>query len=35
MIYGKDQILEEWVDVLVRREDILDLAQRFSKSLFY
>jgi ADP-ribosylglycohydrolase len=33
MIYGKDQIPEEWISVLARKEDILELAWRFSKSL--
>jgi ADP-ribosyl-[dinitrogen reductase] hydrolase len=33
IIYGRDQIPEEWTNVLARKEDILDLAQRFSASL--
>jgi ADP-ribosylglycohydrolase len=33
MIYGKDHIPKEWIDILPRKKDILDLAQRFSKSL--
>ncbi|MCX6246268.1 MAG: ADP-ribosylglycohydrolase family protein [Bacteroidetes bacterium] len=33
MIYGRNQMPEEWIRVLARKEDILDLAQRFSKTL--
>jgi ADP-ribosylglycohydrolase len=33
IIYGNDQIPKEWTDVLARKEDILDLALRFSKTL--
>ena len=33
MIYGRDQIPEEWVQALVRKEDIFELAQRFSETL--
>ena len=33
MIYGSDQIPEEWIRVLARKEDIVDLALRFSNSL--
>ena len=33
MIYGRDKIPEEWTNTLVRKEDILDLAIRFSTTL--
>jgi ADP-ribosyl-[dinitrogen reductase] hydrolase len=33
MIYGKEKIPAEWLRVLARKDDILDLAQRFSKTL--
>lgn len=33
MIYGMEQIPEEWLEVLARKDDILDLAHRFSDSL--
>jgi ADP-ribosylglycohydrolase len=33
IIYGRDQIPEEWTNVLARKEDILDLALRFSKTI--
>jgi ADP-ribosyl-[dinitrogen reductase] hydrolase len=33
MIYGKEKIPEEWLRVLARKDDILDLAERFSKTL--
>jgi ADP-ribosylglycohydrolase len=33
MIYGREQIPEEWISVLARKDDILDLANRFSNSL--
>jgi ADP-ribosylglycohydrolase len=35
ILYGEDQIPQEWTKVLARRKDILDLAGRFSKSLLY
>ena len=35
MIYGDDQIPKEWTDVLARKEDILDLADRFSKAILH
>lgn len=31
LYFGLDQIPVEWIDVLARKEDILDLAQRWSK----
>jgi ADP-ribosyl-[dinitrogen reductase] hydrolase len=30
MIYGTKQIPEEWISVLARKDDIIDLAERFS-----
>ena len=30
LIYGSEEIPEEWLSVLVRKEDIIDLAARFS-----
>jgi ADP-ribosylglycohydrolase len=33
IIYGRDSIPEDWITVLARKEDILDLAGRFSKTL--
>jgi ADP-ribosylglycohydrolase len=33
IIYGREQIPEEWTDVLARKEDIIKLAVRFSESL--
>jgi len=33
IIYGRDQIPEEWIAVLARKEDILELALRFSKGI--
>jgi ADP-ribosyl-[dinitrogen reductase] hydrolase len=33
IIYGRDQIPEEWTAILVRKEDILELAVRFSNSV--
>ena len=33
IIYGRDQIPEEWTGVLARKEDILDLSRRFSNGV--
>ena len=33
IIYGRDQIPDEWTRVLARKEDIMELAVRFSNSL--
>jgi ADP-ribosylglycohydrolase len=33
MIYGREQIPDEWTSQLARKDDILDLALRFSKSV--
>ena len=33
LIYGSDQVPNEWLAVLARKEDIADLAGRFAKSL--
>jgi ADP-ribosylglycohydrolase len=33
MLYGRDQIPEEWISILARKEDIMDLALRFSNSV--
>jgi len=34
IIYGTKQIPEDWLSVLVRKDDIIDLAKRFSQNLF-
>ena len=33
LIYGSNQIPEEWLSVIARKEDIIDLAGRFAQSL--
>lgn len=33
ILYGRNQIPEEWTSVLARKEDIMDLALRFSNSV--
>lgn len=35
IIYGGEQIPKKWADVLARKEDILDLATRFSNTLLH
>jgi ADP-ribosyl-[dinitrogen reductase] hydrolase len=33
LIYGLDQIPEEWVKLLVKKEDILRLCERFGNTM--
>jgi ADP-ribosyl-[dinitrogen reductase] hydrolase len=34
LLYGKKQIPEDWLSVLARKDDIIDLASRFAQNLF-
>jgi ADP-ribosyl-[dinitrogen reductase] hydrolase len=33
MIYGSAEIPDEWLSVLARKDDIIDLSTRFSKTI--
>ena len=35
LLYGIEQIPDKWIDVLARKEDIFDLAERFGESLVH
>ena len=35
LLYGTEQIPKEWTDVLARKEEILELTERFGKSLIH